>query len=250
MNNCVKPISRIRTGLILQLLMGFFVGISVGVVFALYLAGGGADVLNGVDSPDQLSNIFLNAFSDAGFVAGSAFIFIATLVMSVISFVFYYGGLRSLGKCLDVKGRKAVNYIATAQLLSILVYVVLLVFLSMAGSMSELVLFSALVVTLSIVAVMALVSFILNLVGYFTIKNSDSLDELGKSGAQKLSTAMIFSLVNLVAGIIPFVGGVATIVLTVLYWVFLLSGWGRIKRSFMMQTPAEPQVVPPSSVQE
>ncbi|MFI3287576.1 MAG: hypothetical protein R3Y61_03770 [Rikenellaceae bacterium] len=246
MNNCVKPISKIRTGLTLQLVIQVFsLFAGVGILLTYILSRASLYDLDSGIMPDDLAALLEDMFSNESVVLMITISVAVWLVVALISFVKYYGGLKQLGRNIDHTGRKAVGYIALGQLLSLIAVVVFIIFFAAAGVMSEMVLLSVFIIVIIVMGILGLAAFILNLVGYFSIKNSKSLNEEGKAGAKRLSTAMILYLINTVAGIIPVIGPLAVVVLTILYWVFLLSGWAKIKHSFMTPTPPPCSVVPP-----
>ncbi len=90
-------------------------------------------------------------------------------------------------------------------------------------------------------AILNIIAFILMLLGYSSLKNSATFPVKGKQGASKLFTAMILSLIGAVLGFIPLAGGFLEMVLDIIAFFMILSGWASIKNSTPV-APAAPVV--------
>lgn len=80
--------------------------------------------------------------------------------------------------------------------------------------------------------IISVIAFIFNLQGFSSLSKSSSLNQLGVAGAKKLYTGFILMIVGVIVGFIPFIGDFFELILTVLYVIFILQGWGMIQKSF------------------
>lgn len=173
---------------------------------------------------------FMSAGALVAAAAGSAGMGVGAIILSIITFAasvlviyglfVYYGGLKGLAPQLDAVGQKSVKNIATATLLMMIN--------SVLGAIAV---FVPLVFAIPM-CILAIIAFILNIMGYSSFSGSTSLNELGKAGAKKLFLGFILAIIAAVVGWIPVIGTIAALVLNILYWVFLFQGWGKIKKSF------------------
>lgn len=76
-----------------------------------------------------------------------------------------------------------------------------------------------------------IIAFIMMLLGYNALKNSSTFPPEAAKGASSLFIAMILSLVGAVIGFIPLIGGFIEMVLDIVAFFMILSGWGKIKNT-------------------
>jgi uncharacterized membrane protein len=76
-----------------------------------------------------------------------------------------------------------------------------------------------------------IVGFILMMMGYSKLKNSPTFPQKARNGASKLFTAMLLSLIGAILGLIPLVGGFINMILSIIAFFFILSGWATIKNA-------------------
>ncbi len=210
MGQISNTVGTILKGLKLYVLAGI-VGAILGTISAFMTAGALVAAATG------------SGGATAGMGVGLIIISVLSLICSIIviyGLFVYYGGLKGLAPQLDEVGRKAVKNIATATLLMMINAVL--------GCIAA---FVPLVFAIPM-AIIAIIAFILNIMGYSSLGGSTSLNELGKAGAKKLFLGFILAIVAVIFGWVPVVGGIIALVLNILYWVFLFQGWGKIKKSF------------------
>lgn len=76
-----------------------------------------------------------------------------------------------------------------------------------------------------------LIAWIMLLIAYSGLKNSTTFPEMARRGASKLFVAMILGVIGGVLGIIPIVGGVINMILSLIAFFMMLAGWKCIAQS-------------------
>lgn len=209
MNDFQLKVSQIIKGLSIYIICSFAMGfLSVISYFAISADEALASEMLGITSTSILIFNLLDA---------------ALLVAVVYGLFKYYGGLKAFATVLDQVGASAVKNIANATLLMLISSGLAIIAAFLPGG--------GLLVSLPIL-VLAIIAFVLNIMGYSTLAKSTTLNELGKQGARKLFLGFILAIVAAVLGLIPVVGWIIALVLNIMYWVFLFQGWGMIKKSF------------------
>lgn len=79
--------------------------------------------------------------------------------------------------------------------------------------------------------ILDIISIVLMLMGYSALKNSLTFPAKAKEGASKLFTAMILNIVAAILSWIPLVGWIFALVLNIVAFFMILSGWAAIKNS-------------------
>ena len=79
--------------------------------------------------------------------------------------------------------------------------------------------------------ILNIIAFIMMLLGYNSLKGSTTFPAMAASGAGKLFMAMILTLVGVVVGWIPLVGGFIEMILMIIAFFMTLSGWAMIKNT-------------------
>lgn len=153
----------------------------------------------------------------AGIGSGWLSIFIA-----IFGFAVFYVGLGKLKTSLDVTGQSAVGMLKTAAIV---------------GAISA---FIDLIPLLGIVASLGyIVAFVIELIAYLKLKNSNTIGNIGKSGATLLLLAMILAVVQSLLGLLPFIGGflaapvgLAALMLAFFGWIRIQEGMQEVARDF------------------
>ncbi|NDW19493.1 hypothetical protein D0T53_11310 [Dysgonomonas sp. 216] len=146
-----------------------------------------------------------------GFLDVICWIFLAGLIYGYYLFL---KGLDKFKPMLSVADAEAVGKIRLAVILAIVAAVVdFIPFLGWVGT------------------IINIVSFIMMMIGYSALKNSPTFPNKARNGASKLFTAMILMIVAAVFGFIPFIGWVFALVLDIIVFFMILSGWATIKNS-------------------
>lgn len=155
------------------------------------------------------------AVGSAGGLGLAAILSIGVYAVMVLGLIVYILGLIKFGPTLDTIGQNAIKKVLLGLILT-------------AGAC----LLSMIPLMGMIGGIVNLVAFIVTLIGFSELRKSDSLNGLGKEGAQKLYNAMILSLIAGICVFIPVLGWIAAFVLNIMYYVYLASGWGKIRKSF------------------
>lgn len=79
--------------------------------------------------------------------------------------------------------------------------------------------------------ILNLVGWIMLLIAYSNLKNSVTFPEGARNGMSKLFTAMILGIVGWVLGLIPLIGGILAMILEIVAFFIILSGWKSVSLS-------------------
>lgn len=143
----------------------------------------------------------------AGIGSGWLSIFIA-----IFGFIVFYLGLDRLKSSLDFTGQSAVSLLKMAAIV---------------GGISA---FIDLVPLLGVVASLGyMAAFVMELIGFVKLKNSQSIGRTGQSGATFLLVAMILAVLQALLGLLPFVGGFLAAPIGFMALVLAFFGWVRIQ---------------------
>ena len=135
-------------------------------------------------------------------------------LLIIVGYIMYLLGLNEFKKILPAGDSSSVGKILTA---TILVIVAMFIgFLPLMGWVK---------------GILSIIAFILMIIGYSNLKDSGTFPEMARKGASKLFTAMILSLVGVVIGFIPLVGGFIKMVLLIVAFFMIFSGWKHIKNA-------------------
>ena len=136
----------------------------------------------------------------------------ATSVVAIIGFVLFFIGLGQFKNELDEAGKSAVKLLVVAAIIGIVG--LLIDFIPLVGIVASLVYLAA---------------YIVELVAFIKLKGSDSIGETGAKGAQLLLIAMIITLVGVLFGILPLVGGIITKLVSIAAFLLVLFGWLKVQ---------------------
>jgi len=137
------------------------------------------------------------------------------VVAMIAGYVLYLKGLGEFRQILSGGDAESIAKVRTAVILGIVGLVA--AFIPFIGWLAALVL--------------NIVSFVMMLQGFSKLRFSPTFPALARQGASSLYTAMIVSLVGAIVSIIPLVGGFFALVLSIIAFVMLFSGWGKIKNA-------------------
>ncbi len=143
-----------------------------------------------------------------GYVGGS---WIGNLIV-IIGLCFFLYGLTELKFLLDYKGQKGVSMLIVAAIIGI--GASLIDFISFFGF---------------IPALLSITAFILQIIGFMRLGQSDSIGTNGKSGTTLMFAAMGFAIVAEALGIIPFVGSFMGGFFAIGAVLCCLFGWIRLQ---------------------
>jgi hypothetical protein len=76
-----------------------------------------------------------------------------------------------------------------------------------------------------------IVAYILMLLAYSALKSSSTFPEAARAGANMLFISMILLLCAVVLGWIPFIGGILSIIVSVIAFFMVFTGWSKIKNA-------------------
>lgn len=136
----------------------------------------------------------------------------ATSVVSIIGFVLFFIGLGQLKSELDETGKGAVKLLVVAAIVGIIG--LLIDFIPLVGIVASIV---------------YLASYIIELVAFIRLKNSESIGETGVQGVKLLLIAMIITLVGVLFGILPLIGGIITKLVSLAAFLLILFGWLKVQ---------------------
>lgn len=128
---------------------------------------------------------------------------------------FYIVGLRGFRPHLDQVGQKAIGKVLTG--------LYTMIAASVLGIIPFIGFFSGLI---------SLIGFIIMMVGYSDFRKSPLLNKEGIAGAKKIYNGLIMALIAVVVVVLPLIGGFAALVLYIVYYFFLVTGWGDVRKSF------------------
>ncbi|MCH5311881.1 MAG: hypothetical protein J1E57_08005 [Prevotella sp.] len=137
---------------------------------------------------------------------------IMTNIAALVGLVIYIIGLGKLGRSLDSNGLAGVLKLKIAVWIGIVAAIIGLI--PLLGTI--------------IAAILKFIAFILEFLGYTNLKKSETLNEQGRKGAGTLRMSMIFMVIAVILGIIPFVGSSIAGVITIIALWFVFKGWNNI----------------------
>jgi uncharacterized membrane protein len=163
------------------------------------------------DAGDFLSRII----GDTSGLSTFCYILLAGII---IGYIMYLMGLSGFRKILQPDDSAAVGKIFSAVILVLVAEI--FDFIPLLGWVGS---------------ILSLISFILMLVGYSALKNSQGLPKRACLGASKLFTSMILLLIGGILGFIPLVGRFIEMPFDVIAFILTLTGWAAIKNTVPSQ---------------
>lgn len=144
---------------------------------------------------------------------GGAFSVISLLLALAIiaGYVLFFLGLSHFRTVVNTNDAPAVQKLYVATIISIVAYVCMCIpFMGLIGK------------------ILSLVAFIMMLLGFSALKKSATFPADGRNGASKLFIAMILSVVGVVLGWIPLIGGVLSAILGIVGFILTILGWKKV----------------------
>ncbi len=138
---------------------------------------------------------------------------IAFKIIALAGVITFFLGLGKLVRSLDEEGAGGVKKIRIAVILLIVA-----TFLDMLPLMGL------------IAGIIAIIAFIIELMGYIRLKGSESIGEIGQSGAKLLVINMVLLAVASLFGIIPFVGNMVVSLVATMSLILWCVGWLKIEQ--------------------
>lgn len=207
MNEIQQRISKIISGLAIYIILS----ITAAIVTTISVISAGAIALAAIGSGDAS---VIGALGVVGIINLVAYIGI------IYGLFVYYTGLKLFAPSLDTVGENAVKNLSYGALLMMIA--------SLCAATGLFIPFVGSIISL----LCSVAAFILNILGYSALQKSETLNELGKSGAKQLYIGFILAIIAVCVGWIPLIGSIAALVLNIMYWVYLFQGWGKIRTSF------------------
>lgn len=150
-------------------------------------------------------------FSGSSSGGGLGVISILLSIAIIVGYVMFFLGLSHFRTVVNTNDAPAVQKLYVAAIISIVAYVV------------------GCIPLMGLVAkILALVAFIMMLLGFSALKNSATFPADARNGASKLFIAMILSVVGVIVGWIPFIGGVLGAILGIIGFILTILGWKKI----------------------
>lgn len=157
--------------------------------------------------------ILFGAFGGVSFGVTAILALIAA-IGAAVGYVLFFIGLGEWRQIVDPNDFKGVNRLRTAVLLNIIGIILgCIPLLGWIGS------------------ILSFIGFILMLLGYGELKKSATFPEMARVGAGKIHTSMILNIVAVVLGLIPVAGGFIELVVSIVAFYFMFTGWKSIAKS-------------------
>ena len=136
--------------------------------------------------------------------------------MGLLGFIFLIIGLLKLAKNIDAKGASGAKIILAGAII---------------GALGTLI---GLIPLVGIVGVIfACIAFVIEIAGYFILKGSSSIGEIGKTGIILVLVSFIIGIVAFIVGFFSLTGIIASI-LAVVAICLLLVGWMKIQEGLIL----------------
>ncbi|MDR2585987.1 MAG: hypothetical protein LBC84_07205 [Prevotellaceae bacterium] len=182
-------------------------------------------IFNFINSTASTVNT-LSSFAQGNFSSGgpSALSIICKILIAaiILGYYLYLKGLSDFAKILDSTDSTAVGTIRSATIVILIGWVLSFVFgfLPFVGFVGRL-----------ISGILCLIAYIMMLQGYSTLKKSSTFPEQARKGASSLFTAIVLLLCAIIIGLIPLIGGIPSMILNIIAFIMVLSGWAKIKNA-------------------
>jgi uncharacterized membrane protein len=85
--------------------------------------------------------------------------------------------------------------------------------------------------------ILNIIAFIMMLLAYSALKNSQTFPAGARRGAGSLFTSQILLIIGVVLGWIPLVGGIFSGILSIIAFILVFTGWATIKKTQLSQNP-------------
>lgn len=131
--------------------------------------------------------------------------------MALIGLILYFIGLGKLKESIDMQGAKGVSRLKIAVILGIIA--VIFGWIPLLGSI--------------VAGILLMIAFIVEFLGYGSMKQSASLGVEGQTGAGKLRISMIILLIGSVVDLFPFTGTFVGLISLIALW-FVFQGWSMV----------------------
>lgn len=130
----------------------------------------------------------------------------------IIGVVLYVKGLGQFRQILEATDNTAVGKVRTGALLLIIAAAVdFIPFLGWVGG------------------ILSIIAYILMLIGFSTLKKSETFPEAAKKGASLLFVAALLVVIGMGVGFIPFIGTVVEMIVCPIAFILMIVGWARVK---------------------
>ncbi len=150
-------------------------------------------------------NVTTNSFSTFCYIL---------LICIIIGYFLFLKGLGDFRKIVNINDSNAVGKIFTGVILALSATVIdFIPFLGWLGTILD------------------IIAFFFMMIGYSALKKSETFPSKGQTGASRLFTAMILSLIGAIIGFIPLVGSPIELILDIIAFFMTISGWACIKNS-------------------
>jgi hypothetical protein len=136
----------------------------------------------------------------------------ASCIISMFGFILMFQGLSMLKANLDSVGQGAVG---------------LLVIAVMVGGVASLLDMIPIIGMFS--SILFVIAFIIELTGYLRLRQSKSLGQTGRSGANMLIFCMVMAIIASLFGLLPFIGGYITASFIVIATIVSFYAWIQIQ---------------------
>lgn len=136
---------------------------------------------------------------------------------SIFGIILFFIGLSKLKEGLDENGKAGVKLLIIAAIIAGVGFIIDII--PLIGGM--------------IASIVLLAAFIVQLLGYLKLKSSDTIGEVGRSGANLLFIAMIVAAFASLLGIIPFLGGIFVSISSLAGLMLIFFGWLKVQEGLI-----------------
>ncbi|MCL2683180.1 MAG: hypothetical protein FWE63_06855 [Bacteroidales bacterium] len=142
------------------------------------------------------------------------------LIGIIYGYYMYMKGLQDFSTILEPADSQAILKVRTAAMLILIGFGIALLFswIPFAGWFGRWVAFF-----------FYIIAYIFMIMGFSSLKSSSTFNHIAKKGAEMLFVAAILLLVAVVVNIIPFIGGILNIIVSIVAYIMVFIGWAKIK---------------------
>lgn len=152
-----------------------------------------------------LSGALLQMFGGIGSGWGAS-------LTAIFGLILFFVGLSKLKKGLDNKGKSGVSMLIIAAIIGIIAFIF------------------DIIPTMGIIAsILFIAGFVIEFIGFLTLRSSDDIGTSGEAGVVLLLIAMILGMIVGILGFVPLAGGIIGTILSIVGIILVFFGWLKIQ---------------------
>ena len=152
----------------------------------------------------------------------------AAKITVLFGLILFFLGLSRLKSTLDYKGRNGVNKLIWAAIIVII-----------ANLVSYLP-----IINLSLTPILYIISFIIQIAGLFTLKQSKEIGQRGRSGINYLFIAIVLNIIGSILGLTPLIGDTFKTGFALIAFLIIPFGWLKIQEAIILFTTSNNETSP------